>query len=465
MAFYDRVKESGILHDKYKNLQSGVMLALFGRRRVGKTELIKHFMSDLPQKNKFYFYVDLSSRQEVLLSLSEAVRTQLGENIRFGNFNEFFDFIEQKQHKFVLAIDEFQRFLAVAPEFVTQLQNRWDAELKKHPLMILLVGSSIGMMTKITESKAGALYGRASKIKIAPFRYADFRLMFKNLDEVEKVKRFAVFGGTPYYLEKTKGINDTFQAINELIVKKGGELTEEPKNLMEYENVRVHAKYNSILHSIASGKETLKEMEDFTKISKTTLPAYLHRLDELLDLVGKHDPILGKERAGRYALKDNFFKFWYRFIFPNQTALNLGNEKLVLSIIKTEFDGYVGRIFEVIVRELLIAYLNKKIKNVEISFEDIGAWWDRNGNEIDIVAHHSREKSIIVGEVKWTEELCDRDILDKLIEKSSYLNFSGRYQYILVSKNGFTERCIAEMKERNVLYLDLKDIAKLFDEL
>ncbi|MBU0646781.1 AAA family ATPase [Patescibacteria group bacterium] len=385
--FYDRKNEIEQLRERYKALDGGVLLALYGRRRVGKTELVKKFMNELPQKRKFYFYVDLSGKQELLNSLSAAILEQLNETIKFGSFDGFFDYLEGKSsEKFLLVIDEFQRFLNVAPEFITKLQNRWDSKLRHSKIMILIVGSSIGMIKKITESRAGALYGRASKIKISPFRYVDFRLMFKELDESEKIERYAVFGGTPYYLEKTKKIGSTLQAISELVLKKDGVLAEEPKNLLEYENVRVHAKYNSILHSIGSGKEILKEIQDFTKIPPTTMPAYIKRLDELLDLVGKKDPILGKERLGRYAIRDNFFKFWYKFIFPHQTALNLGNDKLVLKIIEENLNSYVGRIFEDIVKELLILSLNKKIKGVEMNFENIGSWWDRYSNEIDIVA-------------------------------------------------------------------------------
>src|SRR3989344_3004476 len=463
--FYNRVNELTLLRKKYKSLDSGQFLTLYGRRRVGKTELIKQFMAEL-NGNKFYFYVDLSSKNDILNSLSAAILEQLHETIKFTTFDSFFDYLVQKsKDRFVLVMDEFQRFLDIAPEFITKLQHRWDSQLKHSKIMIILVGSSIGMMQKITESRAGALYGRATKIKISPFRYIDFRLMFKNLDEAEKIERYAVFGGTPYYLEKTKHIEKTTQAISQLLLKKGGELYEEPKTLLEYENVRVHAKYNSILHSIASGKEVLKEIHDFTKISLTTMPAYLKRLDELLDLVGKRDPILGKERLGRYTIRDNFFKFWYKFIFPHQTALNLGNDALVLKIVEDELNGYVGRIFEEIVRDLLVLYLNKQIKGVTINFEDIGSWWDRNGNEIDIIAYNNKEKKILVGEVKWTNKPIDIDVLETLMERAKLLSFGGKYQYFIVSKNGFTSQCLARMESIGVLHLDLKEMTTLFNQI
>ena len=465
--FFDRTLEMDLLKKKYAELASGRLLVIYGRRRVGKTELVKEFLNRLPPKDKFYFYVNLGSKQEVLNTLSLALQEQLKENIKFTSFDQFLEYIEQKSKltKFLLVIDEFQRFLSIAPEFITKLQHFWDSKLKNQPIMILLVGSSIGMMQRITESRAGALYGRVLKMKISPFRYVDFRLMFKNLSEKEKIERFSVFGGTPYYLEKTKNISSTLEAINELVIKKGAELSEEPKNLMEYENVRAHAKYNSILSSLSAGKEILKEIQDFTKIPLTTLPTYLQKLDELLDLVGKRDPLLGKERLGRYCIKDNFFRFWYKFIYPHQTALNLGNEKYVLQIIENELNSYIGHIFEDIIKELLILYLNQKIKGVEINFTDIGGWWDRNSHEIDVVAYNQKERKILLGEVKWTNQPMDIDIFEQLLEKAKFLNFSGEYQYLLVCKNGFTPRCLAKIQEFKVLHLDLEEIAQLFDKL
>jgi uncharacterized protein len=464
-SFYDRTGELSTLKDKYEHLKAGELLVIYGRRRVGKTELIKTFMNDIPKSGKLYFYVDLVSRQGALDSLSLAIQEQLGETLRFANFDSFFEFVESKsKSKFLLAIDEFQRFLDVAPEFITKLQNAWDSRLRHNKIMILLVGSSIGMMQRITSSKAGALYGRSAKMKLSPFRYADFRLMFKELDEEEKIRRYSVFGGTPYYLDKVKGIPDTLQAITDLVLNKSSPLYEEPKNLLEYENVRVHAKYNSILHAVASGKEVLKEIQDTTKISATTIPAYISRLDELLDLLERNDPVFGKERLGRYAIRDNFFKFWYRFVFPNQTALNLGNQKLVSKIIEDNLNGYIGKVFEGIAKELLILYQNKTVKGKRISFDRIGAWWDRNGNEIDIIAHNSKESKVLAGEVKWTNEPCDIQVVNSLMEKIKLLNFNGTIELIFISKNGFTQSCLAKIEELNALHLDLTDISKLFEE-
>ena len=396
-TFYDRKQELKLLKEEFANLQSGKMFVVYGRRRVGKTELIRQFIKSITE-NKMYFYVDLVEKQGLLDSLSKSVQEQLNETRKFADFNDFLDFIDSKSdNRFVLVIDEFQRFLEISPQFITQLQNRWDQKLKNKKLMLILVGSSVGMIQRITNSKAGALYGRATRIKISPFKYADFRLMFKELGEEERIITYSVFGGTPYYLEKVKRISGHIhKKIFELLLKKGSELFEEPKNLLEYENVRIHAKYNSILQATSAGKENVKEIQDFTGIDTNTLPAYIKRLDELLELLGRKDPVLGKERLGRYGLKDNFFSFWYKFIFPNQTALNLGNVKIVEDNINENLNAYVGRIFEGVCKELLILHINKEINGYLIDFENIGSWWNRTGEEIDIVAYSQKSRKILV---------------------------------------------------------------------
>jgi len=466
--FYDRKSELSLLREKYAQIdknENGIMMAIYGRRRVGKTELIKKFLKTIDEE-KLYFYIGLSERGVIFKTLSDAIKEQTDDSIKIENADDFYKYIinKAKNKKIVLVMDEFQRFLDVAPEMISSLQNHWDSSLRKQKIMILLVGSSIGMMQKITDSQVGALYGRAQKIKISPFKYSDFRLMFKELSEEEKVIHYSVFGGTPYYLEKTKAFKNTFEAINELILKKDADLAEEPKALLEYENVRIHAKYNSILQSISSGKEILREIQNYTQMSISHLPPYINRLDYLLDLVKRNDPVLGKEKLGRYSIKDNFFKFWYRFIFPNETSLNLDNIKFVSNLIKENLSSYVGRIFEDIVRELLVLYNTKEIKGLKLNFENIGSWWDRNNNEIDILAYNLKEKEFLLGEVKWTNKPLEVDVVQELERKSKFIQYGGNYRFIFVSKSGFTQSAIEKMKELKAIHLDLKEIEELFDK-
>lgn len=299
-------------------------------------------------------------------------------------------------------------------------------------------------------------------MKISPFRYQDFREAFPDLDEAQKVRLYAVFGGTPqYFLLAKQYERDIFKAIEELILTKGRELEDEPERFLEYERVRTRAKYNAIFQAIAQGKATFKEIAEYSKITPTTIPAYLQRMDSLLDLIAKRDPVLGKERLGRYTLKDPFFTFWYRFVFPHKGALHYGNTAQVLESIKENLNAHTGVIFEGIAKEILITYNGKSIQGVPIRFDDIGSWWDRNGHEIDIVANDSKTRALIIGEVKWTNDKMDTQIIDDLLEKVRYLQFNGTFKIMLVSKSGFTKQCLERVKQMDGIALDLDDVAKL----
>ncbi len=466
--FYDREDELADLNKRLESLKTGEFISIYGRRRVGKTELMKQFL-ETAQSKKLYFYVDLMERPGLIESMASEITKQLGDAVRFEKWDDFFDYIIQKssKEKLILVIDEFQRFLEISPEFITKMQRYWDEKLRHNKILIVIVGSSIGMMHRITKSYAAPLYGRISmRTKISPFRYVDFRKMFRSMSEEEKVNHYAVFGGTPYYLMQVKEMDDNIHScITSLILNKGGKLYEEPAILMESENIRTHARYNAILQAIALGKEIPKEIEDYTHIPSTTLPAYLRRLDDLLDLVYRKKPILGKEKHGRYRLRDNFFSFWYKFVFPNQSRLNLGHVKEVESQIKENMGGYVGHIFENIIHELLLLYSGRqKIKGIEIDFDEVGSWWDRKANEIDIVAYSRKKGNILLGEIKWTNEKVDADLFDDLVRKSKLVNFRGMAKFIMISKSGFTKRCIEKMEQMHCVYLDLTDIEKLFDD-
>ncbi len=180
----------------------------------------------------------------------------------------------------------------------------------------------------------------------------------------------------------------------------------------------------------------------------------------MLDLTVAADPVGGKKKSGRYAIKDNFFRFWYRFIFKNHAALEVSTTDVVMNMIMERLNNYLAFAFEDIVRELLIYYNGKTIKGHSIKFSIIGAWWNRTGDEIDICA--SGDGKMYLGEVKWTNRQVGCNVARQLVKKSEMVRGSGERIFMLASGTGFTDECIRYMDENDWIYLDLKDIAAMF---
>lgn len=461
--FFDRRSELAFFSERLGRMTSGELIIFYGRRRLGKTRLVQKFIESANAKS-LYLYINVQDERELKRSVALDVLEQWREVIAVDSWRDFFNFLKTAcGGKTVVVIDEFQRLKTISPAFITELQHQWDSGLKDNPLMLILVGSSIGMMRKIAITPHGALYGRKTgQMQLSPFRYVDFREVFASKTEEEKIEWYSVFGGTPYYVEMASRHDQLEEAIINEVLAKEAVLREEPKNLLEFE-LKAIARYNSLLHAIGMGKRSLKEICDVVGIQRTTLPPYLAGLQELLGLVERRQPVFGKQNLGRYELKDNFFKFWYSFVLPHSTGIELGNVESPLKDIRENLATHVGMCVEGVVRELFVLYNQREIKGVKLDFEQIGAWWDRKGNEVDLVVDNKSE--LLLGEVKWTNRQMGVEVLDALLKKSELVNKSGKRRFVLVSKSGFEPACLKKAQELGCLTLDLNEMEKLFDNI
>ena len=458
--FYDREEELELLRGKLRDLSRGELVIIYGRRRVGKTELVKQF---LREAKGVYLYVDYCELRELLRMISRDVREQTGEFVEFSDWDTFLEWLSKLPEGSVVAIDEFQRLHSISKLAITRLQRWWDERLRSKKLMLILVGSSMGMLRRVAMGPTAPLYGRAtSRLKLEPFPYAGVRRMFQGLPERSKVEVYGVFGGTPHYLQFVDARKPLLECVRSAVLDKGSALFEEPPALLRME-LKEATRYNSMLAAISRGRRTVKEISDATGIEVNKVMYYIECLKDLLDLVDVRRPVLGKERMGRYYIKDNFFSFWYAYVFRNRSRLERGEVEPVLAEIRSELNAYLGPVFEDVVRELLASYNHRSIKGLKLSFSEIGAWWDRAGNEIDVCA--LGEEEVLLGEVKWGEEEAGPEVLDSLLEKSELLPSKWRRKFMIVSAGGFTKQCRRAAESEGVLCLDLAEVGKLFDDL
>ena len=461
--FYDRQKELNILKKKFDNLNKGEFGVIYGRRRTGKSELLRQFYSKLNKSEKLFITITSSNKNDFMNSLSKIIKENFKEEVKINKWSDFFDYLieKNKSKKILLIIDEFQRINNFAKDFYFSLQDYWDSKIKYNKFMLLICGSSMSMMHRIALEEHGPLYGRKTfEIHVKPFRYIDFREMFKDFSEEDKIKIFSIFGGTPKYLEDFKYGNDKdcIEAYKKNVLSPNSVLFEEPLNALKLE-LKNPERYISIIKAISEGKEETPEISKNIAVSNNLLSPYLRTLTYLLDIIEPNDPLFGKARNKRYKIKDNFFRFWYKFVYPYREHIEIGNSKFVVDKILRDFDSYCGKIFEDIVEEFFIDMNGKKINNKKIDFEEIGKWWE-DGEDIDLVLK-CRTETIFI-EVKFRDKEIGFEQYNDLVAKSKKTSASGRFNYFLISKKGFKEDLLKN-KPSNLTLLSLDDLTNIWE--
>ncbi len=460
--FYDRFNELDLLKNKFENLEKGEFGILYGRRRVGKSELLRRFTKKIKCKS-IYLTITFQSRVELKKALSKKIEEVFKEVVKITEWEDFFDYIveKSKKQKVLLIFDEFQVVDKFAKDFIRFLQTYWETNLKKNKIMLIISGSSMSMMHKLALSEKGPLYGRKTfTIPLKQFRYIDLREMFKEESEEEKIKIFAVYGGTPKYLDDFKQSKlDIISSLKEMVISDKGPLFNEPLNALKFELTNPE-RYVSILRAISKGKVELKEIADDLEFDQNQITPYLYNLSELLDIVLPSNPLYGKKKMKRYKIKDNFFRFWYRHIYPFQEYLQYGADEMIIKKIYKEIEDYYGHIFEDVVAEFFLLMKGKKINDIEIDFLEFGKWWE-GGEDIDLVLKNKGE-SIFVETKFRNKKMCSKDF-EELKRKSFKTSAKGKFKYVLVSKSGFDKELI-DRKIPNLLLLSLDDLTRLMDE-
>jgi len=462
--FYDRQKEINILKKKFENISKGEFGVVYGRRRTGKSELLRQFYFKLHNQKKLFVTIISSNKKDFMESLSEKIKGTFDEEVKINKWSDFFEYLNQKTktQKILLIIDEFQRINNFAKDFYFSLQDYWDSKLKYNKFMLVICGSSMSMMHRIALEEHGPLYGRKTfEIHVKPFRYIDFREMFKEFSEEDKIRIFSIFGGTPKYLEDFKygGQKDYIEAYKKIVLTQNSVLFEEPLNALKFE-LKNPERYVSILKAISDGKEETPEISNSIGLGNNLLSPYLRTLTSLLDVIEPNDPLFGKARNKRYKIKDNFFRFWYKFVYPYREHIEIGNTQFVTDKISRDFDSYCGKIFEDIIEEFFIYMNGKKLAGKKIEFEEIGKWWE-DGEDIDLVLNCRTE--IIFIEVKFRDKEIGFEQYNDLVEKSKKTSASGKFSYILVSRKGFKDDLLKN-KPNNLILLSLGDLTKIWDD-
>nr|MDO8081790.1 ATP-binding protein [Candidatus Freyarchaeota archaeon] len=456
--FVDRERELEFLEERYSSGQPE-LLVVYGRRRIGKTALLLHFVRNKPH---VYFLVTEKPVKDSVRELKELFADYLKDELfRLADIKDFETlfrefFLRKGSERIVLIIDEFPVLIEGYKPVVSIFQRLWDTFLsKRSDVFLVLCGSSIGMMETDVLGYKSPLYGRRTgQWMLGEMGFFSASGFFPNYATEDLVKVYSVVGGVPSYLASFNGRKTFEKNLVENIFSRGGYLYEEAEILLKQE-LRKPANYFAILRAVAAGKESFGGIVNETELDKSLVSKYLSVLQSLR-IVERELPTFSSVKAktrtkkGRYVIVDNYFRFWFRFVYPNRGILESGELDTFMPKFNEEFNSYLGEAFENICRKYILRRL------IRDPFLEVGRWWHK-GTEIDIVASNSR---IIIVEVRWSN-LSGKEaasILEKLEAKVEKIESTKKKHYVLLAKKVEDKN---KLQNTNHSAYDLEDVAKL----
>jgi len=441
--FHCRDKELKDLNKRYAK-DNFECIVVYGRRRVGKTALINEFCKGKPT---VFFSALSASSQENLEALSKAIyeKDHPGAETApvYPSFDAAFNEITRmaEEERLVFVIDEYPYLAKANKSISSRLQHIIDHTWKNGKLFLILCGSSMSFMEYQVLGYESPLYGRRTgQYKIQALTYKEMTEFNPGLNDEQQAFIYGITGGIPHYINKLDVDTDVDDALKENLFNTSSYLYEEPENLLKQE-LREPAIYNSVITAVAGGASHSNEIATKVGIESPICAKYLKVLLDLGILV-KKTPIT--EKAGKksiYAIGDNLFRFWYRFVPQNTSAISAGRiDRIYDPVIKKHYSDYMGLIFEQMCREYLFLYA----EDVPVVLSDIGSWWGTDSKEkkeieIDIVGTPVEGKEYVIGSCKYKNSPVGVDEFELLKHYADVFGKGEKYHYYIFSKGGFTE--------------------------
>jgi hypothetical protein len=462
--FYCREQELAKLNRRYADDQFECVV-IYGRRRVGKTAIIKEFCKDKPA---IFFSALNATAQENLESLSSAIfeyqHPDLAGNDApvYPSFDAALQEITRlaESQRLIFVIDEYPYLAKANKSFSSRLQHIIDHTWQNSKLFLILCGSSMSFMEKQVLGYESPLYGRrTAQLKLEALHYREIKAFHPNLSPEQLSLIYGITGGIPHYINKLGVRGDIDAALLDNFFEPSAYLFEEPENLLKQE-LREPALYNSIIAAIAGGASHINEITTKVGIESGKCMKYLTVLLEL-GILQKETPLT--EKPGRktiYTIKDQFFRFWYRFVPRNMTAISSGRIANVYDrAVKAHLHGHMGLAFEKMCKEYLLYYAD----NLPIELSDIGQWWGSDKEthkevQIDIVGCQTDSKEYLIGSCKYRNEKIGTDELELLRHYAAVFGKGSKYHYYIFSLGGFTAPLLECGKRGEVTLITLDEM-------
>ncbi len=464
-TFIDREQELTALEQRWTTKQAELLI-VYGRRRVGKTELLLRFARH-SAKRYLYFLATQGTQAEQLRQLSEILRQTFQDpllrTLTFSDWNTVFTYLGQqaRQKRLLVILDEFPYLCEATPELPSIIQRFWDLEGQHSRLFLVLCGSQLGFMERKVLGERSPLYGRRTgQLRLQPLDFRAASQFFPGYEPRERLLAYGMLGGMPAYLRRfSPALSLKANLLRELLNVQGY-LYEEPRFLlrMELRDVRVYA---SMLGAIASGCTRLNEIAQRVGVPVHTASKYLSVLQELA-LIVREVPFTARapqrSKRGRYRILDPFLRFWYRFVYPHASLIEAGQGRLVYErFIAPQLDTYMGSIFEEVVRTYLERYAARELGLPPVV--RTGRIWSGDF-DVDLVAEHV-DGSWTIGECKWARRPVGVRVLTVLLQRHKRLGqmirLPKRIRYLVASGGGFSPGLLRQQRDE-VLLLSLNEL-------
>lgn len=418
--FIGREQELKVLEKAY-NSKSSSLIPVYGRRRVGKSELILHFIAN---KTAVYFVGKRANQElqirEFLNESSIALETPLLEGFSASDWESALLAVFRscdKDKKLIMVFDEFQWSVESSPELISVLQKLWDRKWKNNGKIFLIIcGSYIGFMEREVLGKKSPLFGRRTgQIFLKPFGYKEAGRFHPEYSLVDRARTYFICGGIPWYLNFFNSRYSVEMNIIENMLTPYAPLFLEPDFLLR-EELRDVNNYYAILMAISSGFTSQVNISKNTGIDSRALHYYLKQLIDL-GYISRQYPLTTSppgSRNVRYVLDDPLLRFWFRFIYPNTSYItHAGGEKAMQARVVPGLDSYFGYCFERLCREALPGiYI---CNGVNAAFKT-GEYWNPK-IQIDLVGIRD-DNWIDLGECKWGKISSIPSLINELKNKS-----------------------------------------------
>lgn len=397
------------------------MTVLTGRRRIGKTSLIKKAFEDSDAPMLYFFTgrkAEAALVDDFVSEIHDKLHGYVPEGLMSvtGVLRHLFELA--KTERFTLVIDEFQEFMTVNPSVFSDLQNLWDSYRLDTRMNLVLSGSVMSMMRRIFTDAHEPLFGRADNIiNLRPFRIKvvkeilqDYNPEYTNGD---LLALYSITGGIPKYIELfCDNGHVTEESMLRFSVSYMSPFIDEGRNLLITEFGRDYGTYFSILLAIAQGRTSQAEIT--AALGGMAIGGHLERLENTYNIISKFRPVMskpGSKNTVRFRISDNFMQFWFRFIERNRSMIELDNYDDLREVVMRDYPAYSGLMLE--------KYFRQKLTE-EGGFREMGSWWEakagKEANEIDIVGIRPEGKSALVAEVKRNARNYDNKLFMAKIE-------------------------------------------------